>query len=802
MSNKQTYSADSIQVLKGLEAVKKRPGMYIGDVSSMQGLLHMIYEVVDNAIDEALAGYCKNIVITLHSDNSATVSDDGRGIPIDMHAEEGMSAVELIMTQLHAGGKFDNNSYKISGGLHGVGVSVVNALSSWLTVTIYKGSSKHTIKFEDGHKVEDLKEERINGKRYGTEISFLPSSNTFAMTEFDHSILEHRLRELAFLNSNINITLKDERKNEDKEISFCYSGGVIEYIKYLNKLKHPLHNTIYTKQTIGDTVVEVALEWSDSYRENIICFTNNIKQRDGGTHLSGFKAALTRSINKYSAAMLSGKKSKVNVEAEDIREGLTCILSVKVADPKFSSQTKDKLVSGEVRGIVENATSNGLNKWLEENPDSAKKIVSRIVESSIAREAARKAREMSRKKNDFDIATLPGKLANCQEKNPELCELFLVEGESAGGSAKQGRDRKMQAILPLRGKILNVERARFDKVLSSTEIGTLISALGTGIGEDEFNISKLRYHKIIIMTDADVDGAHIRALLLTFFYRYMPELIDNGHIYIAQPPLFKVSKNQRDNYFNDYQSLQNYLLNLVIDEVTIYHQDTEINFDRSTFDNMFKIFNLVNKQNKENRSIFELVLMFMLSNNVHSSEILDSSVHSIINTITTHLKAHHDITASCTVNEHYDLSVIQNSKGVRSISTINLLHILHRITDMEIIGHDTDASALRIFDGENIVTAHLKNHTVSCNKISDLCSSILDEAKRGIYIQRFKGLGEMNADQLWDTTLDPDKRTLLKLNVHSNEDAESIFSTLMGDVVAPRKAFIQNNADKVENLDI
>lgn len=802
--NNDEYAASSIQVLKGLEAVKKRPGMYIGDVSSIHGLLHMIFEVVDNSIDEALAGHAKNVTVVLHKDNSASVIDDGRGIPVEMHAEEKMTAVELIMTQLHAGGKFDNNAYKVSGGLHGVGVSVVNALSSWLEVKIWRNGNEYEMRFEDGVKVTELSSKPIEDvNKKGTQVHFLPSPQTFSITVFDFDLLEHRIKELAFLNSGIRLNLIDDRGEEPKECSFCYDGGLMAFIEYLDRSKRALHKPLYLKNIAEDVEVEIAMEWTDSYHENILCFTNNIRQRDGGTHLAGFKSALTRSINKYAQGLLkNNKKNQINIEAEDIREGLTCIISIKLPDPKFSSQTKDKLVSGEVRSIVDTIVSDEISKWLEENPQEAKVVVTRITEAAIAREAARKARDISRKKGVNEISVLQGKLASCQEKDPALSELFLVEGDSAGGSAKQGRDRKTQAILPLKGKILNVERARFDKVLSSAEIGTLISALSTGIGE-EFDISKLRYHKIIIMTDADVDGAHIRTLLMTFFYRYMPELINKGYLYIAQPPLYKARRGQADRFFKNYDELQDYLIKLVIDESEIEISSGEIIKGEKlaeTINNIIPFYNMVLEQKQDSEKLFEIIAISLIENGIESVAQIGTKADDIISSIRRILlmlnpDAQWDVKF---INDHHTVEFIKLEKDVELHRKLDILPIYSKISSKI---RDNLRKYLALSNGK-AVKIHVKNEEHSAFLPSDIMSLTLNIAKKGIYIQRFKGLGEMNADQLAETTLNPQNRILLKLEVLDSNNAEDVFSTLMGDVVAPRRKFIQDNALRVENLDV
>ncbi|MDI9314450.1 MAG: DNA topoisomerase (ATP-hydrolyzing) subunit B [Hydrotalea sp.] len=708
-SSAENYSADSIKVLKGLEAVRKRPGMYIGDTDDGSGLHHMVYEVLDNAIDEALGGFCDEILVTLNKDGSCTVKDNGRGIPTDIHKEEGVSAAEVIMTQLHAGGKFDQNSYKVSGGLHGVGVSVVNALSSWLRLTIWRDGQIHEMSFAHGDADAPLKQIGKHDGRSGTQVSFMPSDETFTKTKFDFHTLEHRIRELAFLNSGVKIILRDDRPAKPKEETFQYTGGVKAFVEWLDRAKNKLHDhTIYgTAQKEGITV-EFAMQWNDSYHENMLCFTNNIPQGDGGTHLAGFRAALTKQINKQAAD--SGKKEKVAVSGDDAREGLTCVLSVKVPDPKFSSQTKEKLVSSEVRPVVEAIVNEKLEEWLGENPSAAKDIMKKIMEAALAREAARKARELTRRKSALDVGSLPGKLADCQERSPEKSEIFIVEGDSAGGSAKQGRDRKYQAILPLRGKILNVERARFDKMLASNEIGTLITALGAGIGRDEFNADKLRYHKIIIMTDADVDGSHIRTLLLTFFYRQMEEIIKRGHLYIAQPPLYFAKKGEKGVYLKDEASLQNYLLDLILNDCVLKEA--------------------TGNQRKGN-----------------------------------------------------DLK--------------NFLLHCQRAVDNETISEEIKQA----FGADGVALSY-KNDTIAVASHEALVDTVAELGKKGLTIQRYKGLGEMNPEQLWETTLDPHSRSLLQVKIGDAQETSDLFSTLMGDITEPRREFIQENALSVKNLDI
>ncbi len=800
------YDAESIQVLRGLEAVRKRPGMYIGDVSSTQGLHHMVYEVLDNSIDEALAGFCKEVKIIINKNGSVSVSDDGRGIPVDIHQEEQMPAVEVIMTQLHAGGKFNNSSYKVSGGLHGVGISVVNALSSWLEVRIWRNDKEYFMRFENGDTVIKLQVVGEVSNRKGTEVVFTPSPEVFSITEFDFDTLEHRIRELAFLNSGIHLELIDLRSELENKAEFCFNGGIIEFAKYLDKAKRPLHNPLFIKDEGDGIIVELAMEWNDSYHENVLCFTNNIRQRDGGTHLSGLRSAITRSINNYATALNLNKKAKINLEPEDIREGLTAVLSIKVPDPKFSSQTKDKLVSGEVRNVVEGIVYSALNKWLEENPNDAKLVIGRIVEASIAREAARKARELSRKKVGLEIATLPGKLANCQEKKPELCEIFLVEGDSAGGSAKQGRDRRIQAILPLKGKILNVERARFDKVLSSSEIGTLINAINTGIGEEEFNIAKLRYHKIIIMTDADVDGAHIRTLLLTFFYRYMPELIDKGHIYIAQPPLYKARRGQNDYYLKDYNALQDYLIDSIVNDIEVIEGPDVAKEDFKLLINKINYFvNFIKLQQTNIQDLLEVALLIIVEkayfnqlNTLSSSE--DESnlfINNVINKMKLINNGEDDKEEWIGSFSKSKLEIIHKKRSVQSKSELDIDFVQTKLTNNF---NELISSFSHLFTNVPL-KLRIKGQNFTCQVPTQLMQYIFDSAKKGVYIQRFKGLGEMNPDQLWETTLNPEKRNLLKLRVGDADSAEVIFSTLMGDIVEPRREFIQFNALRAENVD-
>ncbi|WP_341751663.1 DNA topoisomerase (ATP-hydrolyzing) subunit B [Candidatus Tisiphia endosymbiont of Piscicola geometra] len=796
------YGADSIKVLKGLEAVKKRPGMYIGDTDDGSGLHHMIYEVVDNAIDEALAGHCDLIKVILNANGSVTVRDNGRGIPVDIHEEEGISAAEVIMTQLHAGGKFDQNSYKISGGLHGVGVSVVNALSEWLELRIWRDNKEYFIKFRDGAAETPLVLKGESVEKKGTEITFLPSITTFSSIEFNLATVEHRLRELAFLNSGVRILLKDHRFAEQQEVEFCFTGGVEAYVKYIDKAKTSLHKCISlntNNQATGITF-ELAMNWNDSYHENILCFTNNIRQRDGGTHLIAFKAALTRVITTYTENTQLNKKNKVNFTGDDTREGLSCILSVKVPDPKFSSQTKDKLVSSEVRPIVEGAVYTKILEWFEEHPSDAKIIINKIIEAATAREAAKRARELTRRKSALEISNLPGKLADCQEKDPALSELFIVEGDSAGGTAKQGRDRKFQAILPLRGKILNVERARFDKMLNSEQVGTLITALGTAIGNEDFSLDKLRYHKIIIMTDADVDGSHIRTLLLTFFYRHMRQLIDKGYLYIAQPPLYKVKKGNNELYLKNEQALQDYLVKSTISDATIMlYNGREISGHdlEDTIKKTIRFVALLDQVSKKfNRQIAEcLAIKGLLGNRIFDQD-KTNEINQALNILNlgdiSPDKTDWQFVVSTNKIEFFRFvrgqkeSKVLSTEQLESFEFTQLAKSFTPLVDLFI-----EPTKLLIKNQEYIITLP-----------SMLLNYILESGKKGIAIQRFKGLGEMNSEQLGETTLDPKRRTLLQVKVHEQDSAEVIFSTLMGDVVEPRRQFIQANALNVINLDV
>ncbi|MBT4880891.1 MAG: DNA topoisomerase (ATP-hydrolyzing) subunit B [Alphaproteobacteria bacterium] len=796
------YGADSIKVLRGLDAVRKRPGMYIGDTEDGSGLHHMVYEVVDNAIDEALAGHCDLVEVILNSDGSATITDNGRGVPVDIHEEEGVSAAQVIMTHLHAGGKFDQNSYKISGGLHGVGVSVVNALSEYLEMNIYRDGHEHYIKFLDGDPEAPLSVKGPAGEKAGTHITFMPSTKTFGDIKFNFGTLEHRLRELAFLNSGVRLILTDNREVEPKTVELHYEGGVEAFVRYLNRSKNPIHQPPVSIMGEKDGItVEASLEWTDVYHEALICFTNNIPQRDGGTHLAGLKAALTRTINNYVAKNPIPKKEKINFSGDDTREGLTCVLSVKVPDPKFSSQTKDKLVSSEVRPVVEGIVAEKLDQWLEEHPQDAKKIISKVLEAASAREAARKARELTRRKGALDMASLPGKLADCQERDPAKSEVFIVEGDSAGGSAKQGRDRKCQAILPLQGKILNVERARFDKMLSFAEIGTLITALGTGIGAD-FNIEKTRYHKIIIMTDADVDGSHIRTLLLTFFFRQMPEIINKGYLYIAQPPLYKAKRGKSEIYLKDDRALDDYLVNAgVSDTVLTLGDKTQVGTNEllSFVEIGRKVKKLVEPLASRigNQEIVEqaAILGLLGADNLHDKTAATKKAQELAKRLNDLLHKGIDLWKGTAEDD----GSIQLSRTIRGVTEEYVLdQDLMRTAEAHML-HEMGEEMGSIFSNQLTLTTKEKMFTI--NGPTELFNKILEIGRKGIYIQRYKGLGEMRAVQLWETTLDPDARTLLQVKIGHADQAEEIFSTLMGDVVEPRREFIQENALKVVNLD-
>ncbi|MGR3272825.1 DNA topoisomerase (ATP-hydrolyzing) subunit B [Thalassococcus profundi] len=796
----EEYGANSIKVLKGLEAVRKRPGMYIGDTDDGSGLHHMVYEVVDNGIDEALAGHADAVTVKIHADSSVSVSDNGRGIPVDMHEGEGVSAAEVIMTQLHAGGKFDQNSYKVSGGLHGVGVSVVNALSDWLELRIWRNGKEHVARFEGGFTTKSLEIVGDANGRKGTEVRFLASTDTFSNLDYDFHTLEKRLRELAFLNSGVRIILEDERPAEPLKSELFYEGGVREFVKYLDRSKTGvMSEPIYMVGEKDDIGVEVAMWWNDSYHETVLPFTNNIPQRDGGTHMAGFRGALTRTINNYAQTSGIAKREKVNFTGDDAREGLTCVLSVKVPDPKFSSQTKDKLVSSEVRPAVESLMNEKLAEWFEENPNEAKVIVGKIVEAALAREAARKARELTRRKNPMDVNFLAGKLKDCSEKDPSKTELFLVEGDSAGGSAQTGRDRGTQAILPLKGKILNVERARFDRMLGSQEIGNLVMALGTGIGRDEFNLSKLRYHKIVIMTDADVDGAHIRTLLLTFFYRQMPELIENGHLYIAQPPLYKVSRGKSEVYLKDQAAMDDYLIQQGSDN-TLLRQG---NGEEISGQDLKRVVD-------EARQLKRVLDAFPTHYPHHILEQAAIAGAFVPGAVDADLQGVADKVA-----QRLDLIALEYERGWRGRITqdhgIRLARILRGVEEVRTLdgpmlrsgearktGSFTE-SLQAVYDQPAVLER--KDRKQMIHGPLGLLAAILEEGEKGNALQRYKGLGEMNPDQLWETTLDPDARTLLQVKVDDMAEADDLFTKLMGDVVEPRREFIQQNALSVENLD-
>ncbi len=799
----EEYGADSIKVLKGLDAVRKRPGMYIGDTDDGSGLHHMIYEVVDNAIDESLAGHCDRVEVRLNADGSCSVSDNGRGIPTAIHTEEGISAAEVIMTQLHAGGKFDQNSYKVSGGLHGVGVSVVNALSTKLTLDIWRDGKHWQMTFSDGVSDGPLAAVGDQGDKKGTEITFLPSPETFTMTEFDFNTVEHRLRELAFLNSGVFINVADNRPAEPKSIDLHYEGGISAFVQYLDRAKQAMLPEPISIQIEKDGVtVECALWWNDSYHENVLCFTNNIPQRDGGTHLAGFRGALTRIINNYANESGIAKKEKVSLTGDDAREGLTCVLSVKVPDPKFSSQTKDKLVSSEVRPIVESSVGEGLSTWFEEHPAEARAIVSKVAEAAAAREAARKARELTRRKGALDVASLPGKLADCQERDPAKSELFIVEGDSAGGSAKQARNRENQAVLPLRGKILNVERARFDKMLGSQEIGTLITALGTGIGRDDFNIDKLRYHKIIIMTDADVDGAHIRTLLLTFFYRQMPEVIERGHLFIAQPPLYKVKRGSSEQYLKDDAALEEFLVDQGMEDTVLITADGVEHASqdlRGIIESALQVRSaLESLHTRYSRNVVEQAAIAGAFNPevVGSQQSANEAAAYIarrLNTISEETERGWEGEADADGG----LTFTRELRGVREAHSL----------DARMIG---SAEAIRL----DRLAAHLqeiyakpaklrrKETEIAIYSPMDLIDAVFAQGRKGISMQRYKGLGEMNPEQLWETTLDKNVRSLLRVKVSELDEADDLFTKLMGDVVEPRRDFIRENALNVANLDV
>ena len=798
------YGADSITVLRGLDAVRKRPGMYIGDTDDGSGLHHMVYEVVDNAVDESLAGYCTRVDVILNADGSCTVRDNGRGIPVDIHSEEGISAAEVVMTQLHAGGKFNQNSYKVSGGLHGVGVSVVNALSEYLDLRVWRQGFEWAMRFRHGVAEAPLKAVGPSD-RTGTEVTFLPSKETFTKTEYDFTTLEHRLRELAFLNSGVNLNLTDARGVEPKTSHLQYEGGLKEFTHWLDRAKVALiEPAIAVRKEQDGVTVECSMQWNDSYHETMLCFTNNIPQKDGGTHLAGFRAALTRTVNQYAESSGIAKKEKISLSGEDAREGLTCVLSVKVPDPKFSSQTKEKLVSSEVKPVVEAIVGAMLNTWLEEHPADAKRIVGKVVEAAAAREAARRARELTRRKGALDPTSLPGKLADCQERDPAKSEIFIVEGDSAGGSAKQGRVRQYQAILPLRGKILNVERARFDKMLSSAEIGTLITAIGCGIGREEFNADKARYHKIIIMTDADVDGSHIRTLLLTFFYRQMPELIERGYLYIAQPPLYRIKRgNSKERYLKDDKALENYLLDTGLDDATLTLHDGKVlqgEALRAITEQSRIVRNAVNAMNRK------------VGNTVIIEQAAIAGALAVGLTVSLTQAGE----AAAYVAKRLDALAPAAERGWKGEATPQGGMLFTRTKRGVTNRFTLDADTLRSTEARRLdaITAELQawfgapakfaskgKEPVTLHGPVGLIDALIEVGRTGLTIQRYKGLGEMNPDQLWETTLDPAVRSLLQVKVHQADVAEQVFSTLMGDVVEPRRDFIVENALNVTNID-
>ena len=795
--NPSDYGAESIKVLKGLDAVRKRPGMYIGDTDDGSGLHHMVYEVVDNAIDEALAGFATEVTVTLNPDGSCTVRDNGRGIPTDIHKGEGVSAAEVIMTQLHAGGKFDQNSYKVSGGLHGVGVSVVNALSTWLKLTIWRDGKSHFMEFHDGVAKAPLKATGDAKGQRGTEVTFLPSTKTFTMVEFDFATLEHRLRELAFLNSGVAIVLSDQRHAVEKREEMKYQGGVEAFVKFLDRNKTSLiPSPIMIKAEREGITVECALWWNDGYHESVLCFTNNIPQRDGGTHLAGFRGALTRQITQYAETAGSSRKEKVALTGDDCREGLTAVLSCKVPDPKFSSQTKDKLVSSEVRPVVENVINQALQDWFETHPQEARVIVGKVVEAAAAREAARKARELTRRKGALDVSSLPGKLADCQERDPAKSELFIVEGDSAGGSAKQGRNREFQAVLPLRGKILNVERARFDKMLSSQEIGTLITALGTGIGRDEFNPDKLRYHKIIIMTDADVDGSHIRTLLLTFFFRQMEELIKRGHIFIAQPPLYKVSRAKSEQYLKDERALEDYLITAGLEDAVLRLASGE---ERSSAD--------LRKLTEDARAI--RAILGGLHSRYNRKVIEQAAIAGVLSPGVT-ANAKNGAAAADYIAKRLDALEEETERGWKGTFDENGFHFERTVRgvkevaviDQALLGSadarklDEFAPSLQQVFPRPTPPAMLrrKDENIAIHGPVGLFEALTAAGRKGLSLQRYKGLGEMNPEQLWETTLDTNARSLLQVRIKEVDEANVLFDQLMGDLVEPRRQFIQDNA--------